>query len=466
MSRVRQRDTVQEQAVSPTVNPLVTIDCPSNLPGRRFVPLGWPVANAGQYVVPAPSYLNSPGCTGESGLIEDESMSPGTFNRCYHTKTVWDCAQKSVLLDGICDPDDGVARSHVELMIGTKEAASYGLSSVPFLGTDEQLLAEASSSINPQVVKPAFDSALQLGELIETGSALRKGLSAFLPLFDDIIRESSLQQARRLIKSKLRARKGNLQDWSVLNWVSFGNSLGLGYKFAVKPLFNAWKQFLRANDRYRSELQRVLDSTRLLHGVASRSAIETDQFSPTTTPHQWGNVRRWEKKVYATAEIKYSSPLTSELVRKFDRAYFGAIPSVHTAWALTPLSFIVDYFADISSVLASWARSPISDIGYSVVNSGWSVKTTVQVDAWLDPCTAPAFIAYRSACAPPLVTGRVVRSTYLREPKALDLESFTPMPLQLKVADVDQMITIAQVALAIQSGHKSLLRAVHVDYRS
>jgi hypothetical protein len=144
-------------------------------------------------------------------------------------------------------------------------ACFYG---VPFLATDEQMLAEAASKCNPSVVKPKFDTALQLGELLEGYRSLKRGLDTVQDIRRDIDRLNrwNSPDVRRLLG------KRTFDQLSMKDWGKLAVSSHLGYTLAIRPLVGACKQLRSAFQNYWSTVQNYISSEEVFHGVSRRES--------------------------------------------------------------------------------------------------------------------------------------------------------------------------------------------------
>lgn len=335
---------------------------------------------------------------------------------------------------------------------GAADACEFGLNTVPFMATDAQMLAEASSEANPKLVRPLFDTAQQVGEMLELGATL-KGLSR-----NGTVIRNELDRLRKWTspQSKAIVAGREIRDLSISDWSALAVQNHLGYQFAVKPTIKAAHQLVSTARRFNKELEKYFGSVQVLHGRSVRES--TDSYSTTNSYHEWGNDRVYRKVVHATAEVIFRVPPNVANALRLSNALLGLTPHVDTAWELTPLSFIVDMFADFGSVLRQWAETPLDFVEYDVVRTGWSVKNSATSTGWININAGTERSGWRNVKAPQLVTGTLTKVSYMREPKVLDLTSFTPKPLYIRIPNAGQLASIAEVAYAIKLGMKQFTR--------
>lgn len=423
---------------------------------RYFTPQGRMIRDIGVTTVPV-GQINvlTPGKTGRAESITDERTSPGRFNAVTHSKELWDCPLKPVTMIGSCNKPGVIVTTTG--YAGAADSVSYGIDTVPFMATDDQMLAEASSSINPRIVRPLFDIAQQVGEFIE----LYKGWEAVEERMMNVAQE--LKRLNRINSPVVRKLLGQrtFDQLSMRDWATLAVSADLGYQFAYKPTVQMVRDYLKTQKKVVDDATKYFSSEQVLHGVSRRDSSASSSFTGYPNYYYyWGNTRTYTKEVHATVRVKYRTPETLANRLKIYTALWGVYPHVDTLWELYPLSFIVDFFADFGSVLKQWAEVPIDAIQYDVLESGWSVKTTATSEGWIDLCAGTDRSAYRSVQPNPLVTGKLIKTNYKREPKVLDLNSFTPRPLHIRLPDANKMKSVAEVAIAIKLGYRKVLRVL------
>jgi hypothetical protein len=469
MTRTRTRNTIVELASTGHT----TVIRNTAIPGRTFV--GWFYNTAGetQLTDAAAQYIigSFTGVTGVDETITDVVGSPGTFNYCYHTKVQYDAPIEPVELVGALlyynQPSqvvEGEARSTFGIGVSKGLLDQHAFYGVPFLASDEQMLAEAASKCNPAVVKPHFDVSQQLGELLEGFRSIKHGLETIGNIQRDIERLNRWNSpaVRRLLG------KRTFSQLSMTDWASLATNAHLGYTLAVKPLVVACKQLRKAIDDYESVISGYQASEEVYHGVSRRedSSYITGSTSAEYFVH---GLKAFTKEVHATVRVRYGAnkflSLTGgELVyprsgrAKFDAAYYGLTPSVATAWALSPFSFIVDWFTGFGSVLSQWSETAMPELEYEILETGWSVKTTADVQLYLQPCTGPYTKAYGSVKAATPVGGTITSEQYKRETKSFDPTVFTPSPPQFKLPSLDKAITLAELLFQLARGRKDSFR--------
>lgn len=422
---------------------------------RYFKPNGqlYPSVGSTAFVTPPSHGITPDGKMGRSGSMEDSSGSSG-FNRCYHVTETWQCPLVPFTLIGVCSP----ALGSVVTTSGSAGAASacvYGIDTVPFLATDEQLLAEACSSINPSVVKPMFDIAQNIGELQETLQSLYK----LAVNYGDVANALDAQRRRNSPVVRRMLGKRTFEQLSIRDWSTLAASADLGYQLAVKPFLSSYRDLRRALLKVKEQTEKYYDSRHILHGVSTRVETASDSFvNPYSYTNSWGNERTYIKEVHATAEVIYHSPPSQALDGKIWRALFGAVPSVSTLYELTPFTFVVDYFWNLGQYLRQFAEKPIDEIQYTVLRQGWSVKTTALSKGWTMLATGYYTQDYQAVKSSPLIEGTLTKTTYLREPKVLDLTTFTPKPPEVRLPKPRQVATMGELLFMLKGASQRVFR--------
>lgn len=435
----------------------MTITTVGSVPSRYWPINGTSYPDPGVFVV-SPSVDSFPsGKTGTEESMTDTNTAPGNFNPCYHTKVEWDCPLETIKMRGHLSPPREGDVVESEFQVGCAFEADWATNSPPFMATDEQLLAEASSACAPRVVRPRFDWALQAGEVKEGIESLYGLRDNLINLCKDIKRLNKVNSpvVRRLLGKRTFAQL------SLTDWADLASQLHLGYQFMVKPTIQAIQQCKAAMEGYNRTLEQYLNENEVLHGVSMRVSEASSTFVGSPYDYNyWGNTRTYRVEVHALAEVRYCSPCTEALLRDFKRDYYNLVPDITTAYQLYPLSFVLDWFVGFGNVLRRWAERPIDDITYSVVRSGWSKKTVCESHGWSDVCAGMYRSIYRDITAPPRVEGTVTRTTYLREPKTLDLESFVPKPPDIRWPSIQKWVTIGELARQIMREHKQIVRVL------
>lgn len=400
-----------------------------------------------------PATLLTPGKQGSLSTITDEVNSFGRFNRVTHSRETWRCPLHFVEMQGAMSKPGGIV--YTSGYAGAADACAHGLDTdMPFMATDSQMLAEASSELNPKVVTPMFDIAQQTGEFFE----LLRSLTGMFDSGEKVARE--LKRLNRVNSPVVRRLLGQrtFDQLSIRDWATLAVQSHLGYQFAYKPTLKAIADFQKSASGLRDELKKYFDSVQVLHGRSTRETSKS--YSTTNYYHSWGNDRNYVKVVHATAKVRYQTPPTVENCLRIMESLLGALPHVDTLYELYPCSFIVDFVADFGSVLRQWAERPIDQIQYTVLETGWSVKTTRTSNGWMDLNKGMDRAGWRSLKAPQLVTGSLTRVSYLREPKVLDLSTFTPKPLHISLPNAGKLATMAEVAYAMKNGYRRFIRVL------
>jgi len=441
MSRTRTRNTLQTTAG----NMSTVITTPSYAQYRYFPPNGQYYREAGTYPpYTIGTYVHQPSKVGQVATITDEVNSRGLFNAVTHVKDDYACPLQTITMTGSLAQGPGAAVTVVNTSAG--EYAIAGINAAPFMATDTQMLAEASSRVRPQVVRPVYDVAQQVGEYLELARSVHSALERQEKYL------ASLKNAdgswKRALPKYLQKRRST--TWTLNEWAKLAVSSSLGYKFAIEPTIQAITDFGLAAVKIQDRMNAYMDSVQTLHGKSSRETTWT--YGPySSSYHSYTCFWSALKEVRATVTVKYRTPDSLANRLKLYSALYGAVPGIDTAWELTPLSFIVDFVADFGSVLRDWAHQPLDFIEYDVISSGWSKKITYTNDIALQCCNGTYRQAYRNVVPPNDVTGKFTRTEYFRESKTLDLTSFTPMPLNTRLPTAEQLVTVAQVAFAIKS---------------
>jgi len=447
MSRTRSRDltlTVPASAVT-------TITCETYRQYRYFPPNGQYYRDPGVYTPPVDHYaIPFSGKIGVKEAMTDEHTSPGSFNYCLHDKISWDCPLESVKMTGSCSNSIGQSSVESTFTMGAAVACAHVEGSFPFLESDANLQAEAISNMHPQVIKPGFDASLQAAEMVEAFISMKALVNRVRRIKSDLDRLNKWNSPR--VRRILGQR--TYKEITLRNWADLAVSLDLGYTLALKPTIDATKQLVEAVRKHANVVKRVTSERVTLHGVSSRKSTRSS-FQPSYT-HHWGASIEDEVEVRVTAEVQYHSPLTNELLDELDRAYYGLVPSISTAWEALPLSFIVDMFWNLGNYLAGVSKRPLASIQYTVISTGWSKTNRMTVHGWVDPCKGSDRAAFRTIEAPSLITGSATRMTYLREPKAFDLTEGKTPPPDIGLPSLPQAKTIAEIAYAITDGFKNL----------
>jgi hypothetical protein len=398
------------------------------------------------------------GVSGVVETIDDIATSPGTFNYCYHTKVQYDSPLQNTELVGALlyynDPKqvrEGEARSSFNIGVSKYLLDQQMFYGVPFLATDEQMLAEAASRCNPAVVKPHFDLSLQLGEMMEGFRSIKHGLETTSKIRRDVERLDRWNSpaVRRLLGKRTFA------ELSISDWASLATNAHLGYTLAVKPVVAACKQLRKAMADYDSVISGYMSSEDVYHGQSKRESSSYVTASPSAE-YTCTGLKEFTKEVHATVRVRYGAnnflrASGGELVYPrsgriaFDSAYYGLTPSSSTAWALMPFSFIWDWFTGFGNVLAQWTEKSIPELEYEILETGWSVKTTAAVQLTLQPCTGTNTSIYGSVQAASPVTGNSTSEVYKRETKSFDPTLFTPSPPQFKLPSMEKAVTLLEL---------------------
>lgn len=450
MQRTRTRSTVSVLAGSGVTKVYTSVESAQ----RYFQPKGEPCPGIATYTFsPHPGCL-TPGKTGVSESMTDSKTSPLVFNDCTHVKVEWDCPLRAVKLRGSTRPPTG-AEVVSEFNAGAADACEFAIDSWPFMASDALMVDEAASACNPAVVRPRFDAAVQVGEVLEGMhqiASLMKGLINVVQQLNALNRWKS-----PVVRTLLGER--TFEELSMRDWAGLAIQSHLGWQFAIRPMIQLVRTFRKLNYGALRTLQSVVSEKMLLHGVSSRESEDSfTTFGTNQEYRDWGNTRSYRKEVHVTAEVQYHSLKTEALVRALYRSYLGSVPSLATAYELYPLSFVLDYFVNFGKVLAQWAETPIDDISYTVLWTGWSRKMTAKSEGWVALCDGWALRDYVDVEAPPLVTGTLRKTMYFREAKAINLNVHVPKPPEVNLPDASRWVAIAELAYAMRVGFNDMLR--------
>jgi hypothetical protein len=329
--------------------------------------------------------------------------------------------------------------------------------SVPFLGSDETLRAEALSAMHPREVPPAFDASQQLGELFECFMSVIHLLESIERIIEELtkLNKWNSPSVRRILGQR------TIRDISLKNWGDLAVAAGLTWQLAISPMLNAIGQAERARAGYKQALQRILDGEVTLHGRAIRTANGSST-NGTSDYHKFGCDWTYELTVCTSARVKYASPKTEGLIAAFDKAYYGLSPNWSTAYELYSLSFILDWFWDFGTFLNRSLRKPLDDISYTVLWTGWSKKTVTTRNGWIDMLegTLGSAKTIKDQVDPnQLITGTRTTSTYMREAMPLSLEEgLIPSPT-LQMPDLGKLATLAALVYAMATGRQRFIEA-------
>lgn len=437
--------------------------------GRYFYPNGQWFEGAGvsSFNTYRDGLLNA-GTTGAKGTISDSYTTPGSFNTVVHETWKYSCPLVLVKYEGQCTvggPGNWTADATVKSEFSTacpRWVVEWGVAEWPFMATNEQLLQEAISSVDPGVVRPRFDISQQVGEMIEGVKQLQDINLDIKRIADDITRLNRWNSpaVRRALGQK------TFGQLSIVDWAGLAVHADLGYNLAIKPTVNAVKQFIAATRSARDSLEALVADEVTLHGVSKREATVNKVWGTPQELYTCGQSRVYTKTVHATIQVKFLNDLSDELVKKFDEAYFGLIPHIGTAWELTPLSFVIDMFVDLGRVAAQWGTSPIEDIRYKVLQTGWSVKDQCTVNGWTNVCDGTYTNDYRRVHGAPAVKGELVYTHYVREPKQFDVPGeFTPKPPPVHLPNLGQAKTIAELIYSMATRWRELFQVTRPGSR-
>lgn len=447
MSRTRTRNTTASYpGLSSTTIEVTTYDAARIFNGNYY-------RNIGTYTVGNDIYLVQPGKMGEQASITDETQTPGSFNRVVHTKEVWNCPLQNGSMSGNCTKP--FASVSTTFSSGCGGVAHLGKGSGGSFTSDATMLAEASSRVRPQVVRPVFDVAQQIGEYLELANSVHAALERNEKYLASLKRADGTWKKR--LPSYLRGKPSRM--WTLNEWAKLAVSSHLGYKFAIDTTIQAILDYREAQKKVHARLETYLNGIQTLHGLSTRELSYTHK-PASNGYYTYQNVWLELKEVRATVKVKYRTPDTLANRLRLLNALWGATPGVDTVYELYPLSFIVDFFVDFGSVLSDWSHQPIEEIDYDIISQGWSRKITSKSTSAIEIAKGSLKQAYRSVSPPQLITGSYEMTSYLRESKILDLSSFTPMPLQIRMPKAGQLLTIAEVAFAIKNFGSRLTRFV------
>lgn len=427
-----------------------------SLSTRKWVPTGTYYPNNGTYSPAKTPQLATSGKTGKYSAIADVLGSPGTFNYCSHTVEEWNCPLEVLELVGECYPYNGGSTCTSVISLGAEPACSYAKDSYPTYGSDESMIDEALTQMHPRIVLPELNLFQEVGELREAA----KSFASLFQLFETVLDNKRFQAGLYGAAMKGLRRK-TFDAWSLRDWLHFASAIDLSWKLGVKPLLDTGRRFHAMYAKLDAHLKRFTDSESVLRGVSTRSVSAS--YTPTTTPYyKWGNTRERIVEVHTTAKVKYHSgdidALRERLKRDLKGLYPAQIPSA--LWELTPMTFIADMFWNFGRTLRIAGASPIKEVGYTVLWTGWSKKITSTCSGWVNPCSGSYYTDTKRTSGAPLVTGSVINTSYLREPKALDLETFVPPIPQWRMPDGKRLITIAEVAMGLKNRHRKLVKRI------
>lgn len=421
-------------------------------------------------------YARTPQCVtdGQTGsydyMWDDDASRPSTFNTCYHIKEVWNCPMVDVETQGRLIKSSAFVEGTVytKVRMGAKNAAGYGIDNMPAMATDSQLLAEALSTCQPDLVRDTLNVTQEIGEMLEVFGTVKSLVKSLHKLLD-------ARDARYLTRNWFNPASGNvytnpgrrfltkgakaIDSLSLRDWLHLAVQLDLGYKFAVKPFISTMNKIVSIQERVHDVLKRVTGEVTTLHGTSRRTG--TVSFTSTGDPFaRWGNTRTYTKIVCAQVKVQYTSKDSDALRNGIKAALTGRtlrhVPSA--AWELIPLSFICDMMVDFGGFLKQLALKPIADIEYTVLDSGWSWKTIAHSEGWVDPFSAGAYYDHKRILGCPLVTGSLEKTTYYRKHESVNLASFVPKPPNMHWPSLAQCVSIAEVAYSIASIHRELIR--------
>lgn len=420
-------------------------------------------------------YNRTPQCvpSGQTGsketIWDDETSTPFKFNTCWHSKEEWDCPLVDVNVTGqlFVQPStfpEGVV--YTAARVGAKDATAYNLDNGPLWPTDQTMIAEALSTSHPAVVRDSLNIAQEVGEMVEAFNMVKNLVNVThhaLDILDakwhtvnwtnPVSKNSYTNAARRFLKGR------TFDSLSIRDLAHLAVLLDLGYKFAVKPFVNTMRKLVSIQERTHDILNRFTGEIADLHGTSQRTG--TVSFTSTNDPYQkWGNTRKYTLHVWTYLQVKYSSARSDALRDAIKRSLTGRslrnLPSA--AWELTPLSFVVDWFFDFGTYLREMAFKPIDDVSYQVIKKGWTKKTTVISEGWVDPFSSGVYVDHKRLSGCPLVTGSCRKSVYYRQLGTFDHSAFQPHQPEFKMPDLGKLFTLLEVIYAIKNGHKQLIR--------
>lgn len=424
------------------------------------------------------AYIYFTGTSGVSETISDVVGQQGHFNYCSHSKVTYNCPMTAVSLVGQFRKngvklDSSLGTTTCDAVLGVPRSLLDLYKTPPFMATDEQMLAEAASRCNPSRVKPAFDTSLQIGELAEGYRSVIRAAATVKRLQRDTANEArSIKDPR--VRRLVLERK--FDELSIIDWALLGSGAHLSYTLAVKPLVAACKQLYAAGRGYAQAIGQYVSVDRVLHGVSSRDNSQTYSNVGWSDGHKASLSVNFRKEVRATVKVRYGpnpwllSALTPTAnmalypnygkgAFAFDSAYYGLVPTLSTAWALTPFSFVVDWFTGFGNWLAQWTERPVEQIEYTILETGWSRKETVTSEGRIQPLVDDAFVDIGSIQAAPVIRGTRISEDYLREAKSFDPTIFTPSPPKFGLPNVGQAVTLLELIFQLTSESKGLFRS-------
>jgi hypothetical protein len=291
----------------------------------------------------------------------------------------------------------------------------------------------------------AFNLPQFVGELRELRDSL--GLSAWN------FKESWL----KLVKANMRFVHNGITFRDV---IKAALSADLARKFALEPTIADIKNLISSFDGCLKMLDKLQNGHPFrVYGSSQRTGTNSYDFTGYPyTKYWWGNAQSFKKKVITWAMIRYTNPLgslfgsdwteTTRNIMSRKRAieeYYRLNAPVRTAWELMPLSFVVDWFIDLGSWLDRF-DGKISDLPYEVIASGYSVKKTADSQGYIRIHAGTENARLQDITAAPLVTGRLVKTSYSRVNATLPWTSPAYAPPKVRIPSFGKLVTLLELS--------------------
>jgi len=354
------------------------------------------------------------------GLIESMEDTIGNrdgYNPITHSKVEWDCPLVPFRYRGSSTESYGSklceGESEGYASCGSAQV-EYGktASSLNFNDSDEDAIQRAVNNMQFGVQDAPFHAPTFLGELRELRDLYRQTIGAFK------FRQGTKYSKRENFLQKI-----------------FGSSLKEGLRrMAISDLFNSFalQPFLADLENMRRSWGHAERQLKRLYGgqpvrvLGSVRDVVEAQHSFTTNAYQntWGVYHSRARLITAYALVLYQ-PTGDQASRAqvgFDA--FGFDQPVTTLWNLTPYSWLVDYLIKVGDWIED-LETDLIEIPYSILQSGYSVKKTLDSEAWVrfdnpNHYASPKLSTIES-CPP--VKGRRTETLYVRESGPLPIDS-------------------------------------------
>lgn len=401
------------------------------------------------------------GKIGKSGTITDV-LSPGSYNAVTHVKDVWECPLHTVESSGtFVSGEPRLTALKVVTSMGAAAASEWSINSWPYMEPDTTLVAEATTQMDPQRVRPSSFNAVQfIGELREARDSLGLACGGIGGML------------RKFLRGYANFVANGITFHDAIN---LAIKLDLSWKFAVKPMLADIKSALDSFAHLRGLFDRLRNPKPFrVYGSSSRTSNKSCYFSGYPYYyHYWGNEISYKKEVITWALVKWTNPLGailnsdmeevfSQLSKRYDimLKFYRFNAPIRTGWELMPLSFVVDWFIDFGSWLDRFDIESKISMPFQVLASGYSVKKTADSNGYVKAHAGMDNARLQDITKPQLITGRLVRTTYTRVVSTLPWGSHQYAPPVVRIPSFGKLATLLEL-ITLWSG---LLKPTDISF--